>query len=154
MRHNVSGKKLSRSSAHRKALLRNLSTSLVKYGSIETTLAKAKYVRPYVEKLVTKAKAGDTNAVRRAKKDLFTEEMVRKLVKEVAPKFLKRNGGYTRIRRLGKRDGDNAQMARIEWVSFDVEAKKPTPKKTKAVSKTPAKAAAAKKRIAKSKEAQ
>lgn len=123
MRHNVSGKKLSRSPAHRKALLRNLSTSLVKYGSIETTMAKAKYVRPYVERLVTKAKVGDINAVRRAKKGLFTEDMVRKLIKEVAPKFAKRNGGYTRIRRLRKRDGDNAQIVKLEWVEFDKQPK-------------------------------
>ncbi|OGC47241.1 50S ribosomal protein L17 [candidate division WWE3 bacterium RIFCSPHIGHO2_01_FULL_42_13] len=116
MRHNVSGKKLGRDTSHRKALLRNLSTSLIETGSIETTLAKAKYVRPYVERLVTKARVGGTNAVRIVRKGLLSEEMVRKLVNEVAPSFNSRPGGYTRIKKLGKRAGDRADMARIEWV--------------------------------------
>jgi len=116
MRHNVSGKKLGRDMAHRKALLQNLATSLVEHGSVETTLAKAKYARPYVEKLVTKARKGDFNAVKAVRKGITTEDMVRKLVKEVAPQFSKRPGGYTRIKKLGRRDGDNAPLARIEWV--------------------------------------
>jgi large subunit ribosomal protein L17 len=132
MRHNVSGKKLGRDSAHRKALKQNLATSLVEHGSVETTLVKAKYVRPFVEKLVTKARKGDFNAVRAVRKGITTEDMVRKLVKEIAPQFAKRPGGYTRIRKLGKRrDGDNAPMARIEWV-IDVKPAKKEAKKVEA----------------------
>lgn len=143
MRHNVSGKKLSRDMDHRKALLRNLSTSLVEHGSVETTLAKAKYVRPFVEKLVTKARKGDVNAVRAVKKGLTRDDMVRKLVKDIAPQFSSRPGGYTRIRKLGRRDGDNAPMARIEWV-----LKKETKKKPEKVEKKPAEdKAVAKKKV-------
>ena len=134
MRHNVSGKKLGRDMAHRKALLKNLSTSLVEHGSIETTLVKAKYVRPFVEKLVTKAKKGDQHAVRLLRKGLTTEAMIRKMITEIAPQFLSRPGGYTRIKKLGRRAGDNAPMARIEWVlkkKSAVKAKKATTKKTK-----------------------
>ena len=116
MRHNVSGKKLGRDTSHRKALLRNLSTSLVEKGSVQTTLAKAKYVRPYVEHLVTKARIGGVNAVRAVRKGLIGEDMVRKMINEVAPSFNSRPGGYTRIRKLGKRAGDSAPMAKIEWV--------------------------------------
>ena len=121
MRHNVSGKKLSRDTSHRKALLKNLSTSLVEHGSIVTTLTKAKYVKPYVEKLVTKARGGDLSGVRLVRRGLTTDAMTRKLVSEVAPKFAKRPGGYTRIKKLGRRDGDNAPMARLEW-ALEVES--------------------------------
>lgn len=136
MRHRVSGKTLGRSKDHRKALLRNLSDALVLKGSIKTTVAKAKFVRPYVEKLVTRAKSKDINTVKYAKTRLFTNEAVRKLVDEIAPQYSTRPGGYTRIVKLGFRDGDNAEMARIEWVSAGknkVESKKTEANKDEAV---------------------
>ncbi|MBT6401621.1 50S ribosomal protein L17 [candidate division WWE3 bacterium] len=159
MRHNVSGKKLSRDMAHRKALLRNLSTSLVEYGSVETTLTKAKYVRPFVEKLVTKAKKGDQIAIRAVRKGLTREDMIRKLIEEIAPQFATRPGGYTRIKKLGRRAGDNAPMARIEWVLEKKRSAKRTKKEDKPLevpaeeTKTKAKKESAKKAPAKKKPA-
>ncbi len=135
MRHNVKGKKLGRDSAHRKALLKNLSTSLIEHGSVRTTLSKAKYVRPYVEKLVTKAKVNNLHKTRQIKAGLTSNEMARKLVTEIAPSFSKKPGGYTKIVKLDKRPGDNTQMARIEWsakikkVKTEKKEEKKTPKK-------------------------
>lgn len=123
MRHRVAKKKLNRTSSHRKALLRNLSTALLEHGKVETTLAKAKFVRPYIEKLVTKAKKDSSfTTVQRVKARLYSDDVVRKLFEEIVPKYKTRNGGYTRIVKLGFRDGDKAEMARIEFV----EDKKPT----------------------------
>lgn len=113
MRHRVAGKKLGRDASHRKALLKNLATSMVEKGSVTTTLAKAKYAKPFIEKAVTKAKNGK---IRELKKVIVTEDMVRKILSEVAPKFEGRAGGYLRLIKLGRRDGDNAAMARLEWV--------------------------------------
>ena len=117
MRHRVAKKKLSRDVGHRKALLKNLSGSLIEHESIETTLAKAKALRPYVEKLVTKARKGsEYNILRYLRTKLLSENAIRKLVTEIAPKYKDRQGGYTRIIRTRNRDGDDSTMARIEFV--------------------------------------
>jgi len=126
MRHRVFGRKLGRDKDHRKSLLRNLSASLIVHGKIETTLEKAKFVRPYVEKLVTKAKSPSHHSVEVVRSKLPDEKALKVLFEEVAPRFTKRAGGYTRIVRLGSRDGDNAEMVRMSWVeeSKDKEEKK------------------------------
>lgn len=125
MKHKVSGKKLGRTAAHRKSLLRNLSDALILNGSVTTTLAKAKYVRPYVESLITDARKNGALATRRrARTKLFTDDAAKKLFDEVAPMYVGRNGGYTRIVRVGNRDGDNAMMARIELVRKEVKEQK------------------------------
>jgi large subunit ribosomal protein L17 len=117
MRHRVVKVKLNRSRGHRKALLKNMSASLIEHERIETTLPKAKSLRPYVEKLVTRAKVGsDFNTLRYLRRKLFSEEVIKKLVEEIAPKFKNRKGGYTRIVRVRNRDGDNTVMAVLEFV--------------------------------------
>ncbi|HLC93427.1 MAG TPA: 50S ribosomal protein L17 [Patescibacteria group bacterium] len=117
MRHRVKGKKLNRDASHRKALAKNLSTSLIIHKSLETTLAKAKFVRPYVERLVTKAKNDQSfTAIKYLRNKLTTESAVKTLLIEIAPTFKKRPGGYTRIIKLPERDGDKAKMARIEFI--------------------------------------
>ncbi|HXK52425.1 50S ribosomal protein L17 [Candidatus Nomurabacteria bacterium] len=117
MRHRVNTKKMNRDTDHRKALLRNLSASLILHGKVETTLAKAKFVKPYVEKLVTKARTGNSfDALNKVNAKLRSNEALKKLFSDVAPSFEKRPGGYTRIVKLGYRDGDNAPMARLEFV--------------------------------------
>lgn len=117
MRHRISDKRLNRDKDHRKALLRGLSTELLLRGKIETTLAKAKAVRPYVEKLVTKAKDDGRGRVLRLSKDITNVDALKRLFAEIAPKFSARRGGYTRIVKLARRLGDRAQTARIEFVS-------------------------------------
>src|SRR3989344_3410664 len=117
MRHRVVTKKLNRDESHRKALLRNLSDSLLVKGKVETTLAKAKYVRPYVEKLISTAiKTNNFNSIKKARNELYLESTVKKLFKDIAPKLKSKAGGYTRIIRTGNRSGDNAEMARIELI--------------------------------------
>ncbi len=117
MRHNVAVKKLNRDTPHRKAMLRNLSDSLILQESITTTLARAKALRPYVEKVVTKAKNNKTYVSQnRLAAKLATPEAARKLFEDIAGRFAKREGGYTRIVKLPRRDGDKAPMARIEFV--------------------------------------
>lgn len=138
MRHRVGKKKLNRTTSHRVALLKNLSDSLIVHGKVETTLAKAKFFKPYVEKLVTKAKKDSTfTTVQRVNAKLATKDASRKLFEEIAPKFKERNGGYTRIKKLGFRAGDNAPMALIEWVTDKQEVKKASVKKTPVVAKKP-----------------
>jgi len=123
MRHRVIGKKLSRDKDHREALLKNLASSLILNGKIETTLVKAKFVRPFVEKLITKAKDNSFNSLRLLRTKLGNEEALRVLFNEVSPTFSNRNGGYTRISRVGKiRKGDNAELATIELVRESVPA--------------------------------
>jgi large subunit ribosomal protein L17 len=118
MRHRVVGKKLNRDKDHREALLKNLASSLLINGKIETTLTKAKFVRPFVEKLITKAKDNSFNALRLVRSRLGNEIALEKLFSEVAPSFKERNGGYTRIQRVGKiRKGDNSELATIELIS-------------------------------------
>lgn len=117
MRHRVETQKLNRDASHRKALLRNLSDSLLVKGKVETTLAKAKYVRPYVEKLITRAiKNNNYNSIKIVKNDLSLESTVKKLFEDLAPKLKSKPGGYTRIVRTGNRSGDNAEMARVELI--------------------------------------
>ena len=126
MRHRLSGYKLGRKPAHRKALLRNLVTSLFKHGRVVTTPAKAKAARPLAEKLITAAKTGTLAARRRALSTLFEKDVVRKLFDEIAPMYEDRPGGYTRIlkrvRQNGKnRLGDNAETCLFELVGREAE---------------------------------
>jgi len=116
MRHKHGYRKLGRTSAHRAALLKNLSIALTKSEKIETTLAKAKELRSYYEKLITKASAGDSNAHRAIFAMLQHKESTNKLVTEIAPKYKDRNGGYTRIIKTRTRRGDAAPMAIVELV--------------------------------------
>lgn len=117
MRHRVQNKKLNTDKDHRKSLLRNLATSFIEHDKIVTTLTKAKFVKPYIEKAVTKAKRGThfTN-IQRVTALLSTDKAGRKLFSEIAPKYMERKGGYTRITKIGTRVGDNSTMARLEWV--------------------------------------
>jgi large subunit ribosomal protein L17 len=116
MRHNVKGRKLSRDKDHRKALLRNLATELFRHERITTTEAKAKALRPVAERLMSLAKRGDLHARRQAARQLHDSAVLQKLFDEVAPRFAEREGGYTRIYKLGPRKGDAAPMALIELV--------------------------------------
>jgi len=117
MRHRKKRGKLGRTSAHREALLSNMATALISNGRITTTVAKTKALRPVAEKLVTLGKKQDINARRQAAAILRDKEAVKKLFSEIGPKFDGRSGGYTRIMRLGPRDGDGAPMAIIEFIS-------------------------------------
>jgi large subunit ribosomal protein L17 len=116
MRHRKAGRQLRRTSEQRLALLRNLASSLIEHGAIETTEAKAKELQPFVEKLVTKAKQGTLHARRLAGRHVHKRETGDKLFRELGPKFAARPGGYTRILKTGARRGDGAEMARIEFV--------------------------------------
>ncbi|MBD3311194.1 MAG: 50S ribosomal protein L17 [Candidatus Magasanikbacteria bacterium] len=116
MRHNKKKHTLGREKAHREAMMRNLSDSLLVHGSVVTTLAKAKALRTVVEPLITKAKKGDINARRLIIKKLYTDEAVNKIMNDIAPKYKDRKGGYTRIIKLGRRSNDKAEMAKIELV--------------------------------------
>jgi large subunit ribosomal protein L17 len=116
MRHKHGYRKLSRTSAHRAALLKNLSIALTKEGRIETTLPKAKELRSYYEKLITKAQAGDSNAHRAVFALLQDKACTNKIVTEIAPEYKDRKGGYTRIIKTRTRRGDAAPMAIIELV--------------------------------------
>ncbi|NBO36861.1 50S ribosomal protein L17, partial [bacterium] len=109
MRHRVGGKKLNRDKDHRAALLKNLASSLILNGKIETSVTKAKFLRPFVERLITKAKDSSFNSLRVLRSKIGNEDAIRKLITEVAPKMKDRNGGYTRISKLGIiRKGDNS----------------------------------------------
>lgn len=121
MRHRVKGKKLNRNSQSRKALLRELSKGLLKHGKIKTTLVKAKYVRPHVEKLITISKKNDLSARRRLIADLQDKELVVKVLEEIGPKYKDINGGYSRIRRTGFRMGDSTEMAEISLVEIKID---------------------------------
>ena len=116
MRHNVSGRKLNRTPAHRKMLYRNLVTALFKHERITTTVPKAKEARSLAEKLITFAKAGDLHARRMAARKVNEPAVLQKLFAEIGPRYTDRPGGYTRIMRLGPRKGDNAEMAILELV--------------------------------------
>ena len=115
-RHGYQGRKFHRERDQRNALIKGLADSLVKYESIETTLPKAKEVVPYVEKLITKGKAGTIHARRLIGSFLQSTAIVNRLVDEVAPLFKSKPGGYTRLNRLGPRKGDNAMMVKLELV--------------------------------------
>jgi len=122
VRHGRSGRKLGRDSAHRKALYSNLAGALIEHGRIETTEAKAKAVRPFAEKMITLGKRGDLAARRQALAELRSQFVVHHLFAEVAPRFAERPGGYTRIVKLGQRQGDAAEMAYLELVDHDPSA--------------------------------
>ncbi len=125
MRHRKKVKKLSRLKEHREAVLRNLATDLILYGRITTTLVKAKAVRSLVERLITYGKKNTLAARRLALKFLYKKEAMYKLFNEIAPIYLERNGGYTRIYKLDKRRrGDNSELAIIELVDYDKIASK------------------------------
>lgn len=115
-RHGYQGTKFGRERDQRKALVKSLAESLVKYGQIETTLPKAKTVVPYVERLITKAKKGDLHNRRQVIAALQTIETAHKLVDEIAPKLKGRDSGHLRITRIDNRRGDNAEMARVSFV--------------------------------------
>lgn len=116
MRHNVMGRKLSRSTKQRKSLFRNLTTELFRHKRIRTTEAKARSIQPIAEQLVTLAKRGDLHARRLAARDLHDPAVLQKLFDEIGPEMAGRTGGYTRIYKLGPRRGDAASMALIELV--------------------------------------
>jgi large subunit ribosomal protein L17 len=119
MRHRVGTKKLGRNTSHRRALLRNLVTSLIVEERIETTVAKAKAMRPHVEKMITLGKRGDLNARRLAGAYLMTRSAVSKLFDTVAPRFGDRPGGYLRIVRTGFRQGDGGEKAFVELLGAE-----------------------------------
>jgi large subunit ribosomal protein L17 len=116
MRHRVAGKKLGRSSAHRKALFRNLVTELFRHEQIRTTEAKAKAIRPQAERLITLARRGDLHARRLVARDVQDPEILQKLFDELAERYEDREGGYTRIYKLGPRKGDAAPVVLISLV--------------------------------------
>ncbi|MCH7555098.1 MAG: 50S ribosomal protein L17 [Proteobacteria bacterium] len=123
MRHRLSGRKLNRTSSHRKALFANMAAALLKHEQITTTLPKAKELRPVVEKLITLGKKGDLSARRRAMAVLRDETITGKLFATIAPRYSDRAGGYTRVMRAGFRHGDMAPLAVIELVDRDPDAK-------------------------------
>jgi large subunit ribosomal protein L17 len=132
MRHQRKTVKLRRTQGHRDALIANLAVSLIEHGRIKTTIAKCKAVRPFVEKLVTKAKTGSLHARRMALADLrHNEDAVSKLFTEIGPLNAERKGGYTRIVKVGQRRSDASEMAFIEWVDMPAAAT-PEPKAEKA----------------------
>ncbi len=123
MRHRVGHRKLQRTSSHRAALFRNMSAALIKHEQITTTVAKAKELRPYVEKLITLAKKGGLSNRRLAAARLMDDAQLSKLFDTLAKRYEGRNGGYTRVVKAGIRMSDCAQMAIIEFVDRDLEAK-------------------------------
>ena len=123
MRHKVGGRKLNRTSSHRKALLRNMAAALVKHEQITTTLPKARELRPYVEKLITLAKHGGLSNRRLAHARMMDDTQLVKLFDVLAPRYADRAGGYTRVIKAGIRAGDASPMAVIELVERDVAAK-------------------------------
>ncbi|HEU4956145.1 MAG TPA: 50S ribosomal protein L17 [Sphingomicrobium sp.] len=123
MRHRVAGRKLQRTSAHRAAMFRNMAAALIKHEQITTTTAKAKELRPYVEKLVTLAKKGGLSNRRLAYSRLMDDTQLVKLFDVIAARYADRNGGYTRVIKAGIRASDAAAMAIIEFVDRDVSAK-------------------------------
>jgi large subunit ribosomal protein L17 len=119
MRHRHKGRQLSRTASHREALLRNMATSLFRHGRISTTTAKAKELRPFAERLITLAKRGDLHSRRLAGRKVQDKEILFKLFDSIGPRFAERPGGYTRILKVGHRQGDGAEMALIELVERD-----------------------------------
>jgi len=123
MRHGKSGRKLNRTSSHRKAMFANMAAALIKHEQIVTTLPKAKDLRPVAEKLITLAKRGDVHARRQAMSRVRDEDQVKKLFEVLGERYSERNGGYTRVLKAGFRYGDSAPMAVIELVDRDPSAK-------------------------------
>ena len=118
MKHQCGMKKLNKRSAHRKALLRNQVIHFINYGCLQTTRVRVKEVQKLSEKIVTIARKGyDFNTIRRVKQILpYDQKAVEKMIKEIAPKYVDRPGGYTRVILLGKRESDTATIARLEWI--------------------------------------
>jgi large subunit ribosomal protein L17 len=116
VRHRKKGRQLSRTRSHRKATLRNLATSLFQHERIETTTAKAKELRPYAERLITLARRGDVHSRRLAAMKIQDRDVLGKLFDDIAPRYMERPGGYTRVLKLGNRKGDAAEMSLIELV--------------------------------------
>src|SRR3982751_1420851 len=137
MRHQKKTVKLGRTAEHRKALLANQVCSLIEHQRIKTTLAKAKAVRPLAEKMVTLGKNGSIHARRTAFSTLRHKDAVKKLFDEIAPRSTERNGGYTRIVRLGQRKSDSASMAFIEWVDAAIAVEEKPAEEKKAKRKEP-----------------
>lgn len=136
MRHNCAGRKLSRTTSHRKALMRNMVTSLIEHERIETTLAKAKELRIEAERMITLAKKGDLHARRQALAYIQDKDMVYKLFAEIKDRYLERNGGYTKITKLRYRKGDGAPVSVIELVGRpEAKAKKKKSKTQEAMDK-------------------
>ena len=135
MRHQKNTVRLGRKAEHRKALLANQVCSLIEHRRIKTTLAKAKAVRPIAERMVTLGKNGSIHARRTAFATLRQKDAVKKLFDEIAPASGERNGGYTRIIRLGQRSSDSAFMALIEWVDSPITVEEKTAEETKAKKK-------------------
>ena len=134
MRHGITNKKLNRTSEHRKALLKNMLNSLIKYEQIKTTLPKAKFLKPEADKIITLGKKDNLHNTKMLVSQLQDAKSANKVKKTLSKRFEKRSGGYTRIIKAGFRYGDNAPMAIIEFVDRDIEAKKIDKKK-----KTPVK---------------
>ena len=134
MRHRLGYKKLNRTSEHRKALIKNMLNSLIKYEQIKTTLPKAKFLKPQADKIITLGKKDNLKTTKMLVSQLQDIKSANKVKKTLSKRYEKRSGGYTRIIKAGFRYGDNAPMAIIEFVDRDVEAKK-VDKKKKTVSK-------------------
>lgn len=130
MRHLKAGKRLGVTSSHRKALMRNLVTALLEHGEIKTTVTRAKEMRRYFDRMISFGKKGDLHARRQVLSFVKSREAVKKLFEEYGPLYIDRNGGYTRIYRIGSRLGDNAQMALIQMVGLDKTANKEQKPKT------------------------
>ncbi|CAO5683279.1 MAG: 50S ribosomal protein L17 [Holosporales bacterium] len=122
MRHKLKGRKLNRTSSHRRAMFANMAKALIESESIKTTLPKAKELRSYVEKLVTKARDNSLHVRRQLLGTLGSESLVQKLMTVISPRFAQRAGGYTRVVKAGFRYGDNAPMAVIQFVDYQVPA--------------------------------
>jgi large subunit ribosomal protein L17 len=117
MRHRAKGRQLSRTSTHKRAMLNNMATSLFVHGRVITTEAKAKELRPFAEKLITLARRGDLHARRLVERRIKDRQTLSRLFSEIGPRFAARPGGYTRILKLGHREGDGADVARIELLA-------------------------------------
>ena len=124
MRHGFANKKLNRTSEHRKALLKNMLNSLIKYEQIKTTLPKAKFLKPQADRIITLGKKDNLNTTKMLVSQLQDIKSATKVKKTLSKRYEKRNGGYTRIIKAGFRYGDNAPMAIIEFVDRDIQAKK------------------------------
>lgn len=131
MRHRIKGRKLNRTASHRKALIRNLANQLFEHKEIRTTTAKAKEARVTIERLITYAKKGDTHHRRLAFSFLRQKETIKTLFDEIAPAYTERQGGYTRVIKLGRRQGDGAPMAILQLVGFETLADTSKPEKKK-----------------------
>ncbi len=123
MKHNIKNRKLNRTSSHRKAMFKNMSNALIKHEQITTSLPKAKEIRKFVEKIITFGKKGDLLSRRKTMSILQDDKNTKKIFDVIANRYKNRNGGYTRIVKLGNRFGDNAPVAIIELVDRDEEAK-------------------------------